>query len=116
MAWSSRRGGPSQQEFPERVGRRVAILGRILRFVLWLMLATLLVRKLFGWLARDAQLPATRIAPPQSGQPLHRDPICGTFVAPGISRTVEHAGQVHHFCSAECRAQFIAAHRLQLTA
>jgi YHS domain-containing protein len=84
--------------------------------VLWLILATWLARKLFGWLARDAKRPTPRTAPPESGQALHRDPICGTFVAPGISRTLEHAGQVHHFCSAECRAEFIAAHRLQLTA
>jgi YHS domain-containing protein len=94
----------------------VAILGRILRFVLWLLVATWLVRRLFGWLAHNAKGPAAGTAPPESGQSLHRDPVCGTFVAAGISRTLEHAGQVHHFCSAECRARFIAAHRLQLSA
>jgi len=37
---------------------------------------------------------------------LHKDPICGTFVSPEISFTLEHAGQTIHFCSAECRARY----------
>jgi YHS domain-containing protein len=37
---------------------------------------------------------------------LRRDPVCGIFVSPEISLTLEQSGQVHHFCSAECREQF----------
>src|ERR1700730_18329001 len=33
---------------------------------------------------------------------LHRDPWCGTHVLPEISFPLEQAGQVVHFCSAEC--------------
>ena len=94
----------------------MAILGRILRFVLWLLLATWLARKVLGWLFGKAQPPEPRSAPSSSAGSLQRDPICGTYVAPKISRTVEHAGQLHHFCSAECRARFNAAHRLQISA
>ena len=93
----------------------MAILGRILRFVLWLLLATWLVRKVLGWLGGNSDQPAPRSAPSRSAGALQRDPICGTYVSPEISQTLEHAGQVHHFCSAECRARFIAAHRLQIS-
>jgi len=37
---------------------------------------------------------------------LRRDPVCGMFVSPEISFTLEQAGQVHHFCSDECRERF----------
>ena len=37
---------------------------------------------------------------------LHRDPWCGTYVSPEISFPLEQAGQVLHFCSAECRARY----------
>ena len=41
-----------------------------------------------------------------SAIPLHRDPWCGTYVSPEISFPMEQAGQVLHFCSAECRARY----------
>jgi YHS domain-containing protein len=94
----------------------VAILGRILRFVLWLLVATWLVRKIVGWLSRDAKRPAPTSVPPQTTRHLFRDPVCGTYVASEISRTYEHAGQVFHFCSAECRARFVDAQRPALSA
>ena len=37
---------------------------------------------------------------------LHRDPWCGTHVLPEISFPLEQAGQVVHFCSAECRTRY----------
>jgi YHS domain-containing protein len=94
----------------------VAILGRILRFVLWLLLATWLARKLLGWLFGNSHQPEPRNVPPASGRQLYRDPVCGTHVAPEISQTIEYAGQQYHFCSAECRARFLEARRLQASA
>ncbi len=45
-----------------------------------------------------------------------RDPVCGMTVDPQTSlHVVEHVGHVHHFCSAGCRAKFIAAPDLYLT-
>jgi YHS domain-containing protein len=41
-----------------------------------------------------------------SAIPLHRDPWCGVYVSPEISFPLEQAGQVLHFCSAECRARY----------
>ena len=37
---------------------------------------------------------------------LVRDPVCGTFVAPGAALSLTSAGRVHYFCSEECRAKF----------
>jgi YHS domain-containing protein len=43
--------------------------------------------------------------------PLHRDPLCGTHISPEISFPLEQAGQVLHFCSAECRARYVQSSR-----
>jgi YHS domain-containing protein len=40
---------------------------------------------------------------------LHRDPICGTFVADGSSLTLTRQGVTHYFCSVACRDKFQAA-------
>jgi YHS domain-containing protein len=42
----------------------------------------------------------------QQAIPLHRDPLCGTYVSPEISFPLEQPGQVLHFCSEECRTQY----------
>jgi len=83
----------------------VAILARIIQFVLWVLVATWLGRKLFRWVfGRPAQRQAVPNPEPRA---LHRDPWCGTYVSSEISHTLERAGQVHHFCSTECRERFL---------
>ena len=37
---------------------------------------------------------------------LVRDPVCGTFVAPGAAHSLASDGRTHYFCSEECRAKF----------
>ena len=37
---------------------------------------------------------------------LVRDPVCGTFVAPGAALSLASDGRTHYFCSEECRAKF----------
>ena len=37
---------------------------------------------------------------------LVRDPVCGTFVAPGTSLSLTARGATHYFCSEQCRAEF----------
>jgi len=84
----------------------VAILARLLRFIFWVVLATWLGRKLLGWLFGSAAEPDVRRASSRPRQTLHRDPVCGTYVSPEVSLKLEHNGQVHHFCSAQCRERF----------
>ncbi len=91
----------------------MAFLARIVRFLLWLIFlswATWLVRKLFAALfaapAQKASYPS-----PLVPNPLYRDPWCGTHVSREISYPLEQAGQVLHFCSAECRDRYQASQR-----
>jgi len=88
----------------------VAILARIIQFILWLILATWLGRKLLGWLFGSA-VQTPRTVPARTPQKLHRDPWCGTFVSPEISFSLEHAGQLHHFCSKDCRERYLNEQR-----
>ncbi len=44
-------------------------------------------------------------APPAPGL---KDPVCGMAVTPQSGHHVEHAGRPYYFCSAKCRAKFVA--------
>ena len=37
---------------------------------------------------------------------LVRDPVCGTFVAPGAALSLTSGGRTHYFCSEDCRVKF----------
>lgn len=85
------------------------MVDRIIRFLLWVLIlwwAVRLARWLFGWLAGKARRQQPRAEAAPQGKALRRDPVCGTYVSPEISFTLEQSGQVHHFCSAECRERF----------
>lgn len=89
----------------------MAFLARIVRFLLWLVVATWLVRTLVGALfATFAPKKVPPVSPP-APKPLFRDPWCGTHVSAEISHTLEEAGQVLHFCSAECRERYRTSQR-----
>jgi hypothetical protein len=73
-----------------------------------------LVTKLFGNFVAGAKKPQTRQAGsrkpniPLSGD-LHRDPICGTFVA-GTTAFQRQVGSEHfYYCSETCRSQHMLA-------
>ena len=40
---------------------------------------------------------------------LARDPVCGTYVAPGTALSLSAGGTTHYFCSEACRAKYRAA-------
>ena len=85
--------------------KRVSLQQRIDRWVSqglgWLM------RKLIARaLGNAGPVSAPRPTDPNSAIALHRDPWCGTYVSPEISFPLEQAGQMLHFCSAECRARY----------
>jgi len=71
-----------------------------------------LMRKLLGRIL-DSSTPASATRPDnaRSAIPLHRDPQCGTYVSPEVSFPLEQAGQMLHFCSAECRARYQNSNR-----
>ena len=45
-----------------------------------------------------------RAQPP--GVRLIRDPVCGTFVAPGSALSLTSRGATYYFCSEKCRGEF----------
>ncbi len=79
----------------------------VLRFLLWLIVATWLGRKIFGWLfGGQASEPQRQAGGTVGRRLLHRDPVCGTHVSSEISHTLMVEGVTHHFCSADCREKF----------
>jgi YHS domain-containing protein len=40
-----------------------------------------------------------------------RDPVCGVYIAPNEALSVVDQGRKVHFCSAECRQQYIVSHQ-----
>ena len=92
----------------------MTFLVRFLIFVLLVVVvawAIWLIRRVRFWLdyltGRPRGAARRRAARPEVA--LVRDPVCGMFVSPEISLTLEHSGQVHHFCSAECRERFVSS-------
>ena len=69
--------------------------------------------------AHGAHAPAGRSdrnAAPTADNPGVTDPVCGMKVDPETSKhRLEHDGHTFHFCSARCRAKFIAAPASYLT-
>jgi YHS domain-containing protein len=87
----------------ERVSLQQRIDRLVSRGLAWMMRK--LLAKALGTSGAASPKPQT-----QAGElhpvALQRDPYCGTFVSPEISFPLEQAGQVLHFCSAECRARY----------
>ena len=80
----------------------------MIRFIL-LGILILLVARAF-WRVVDGMLEAaggtTRTRARKPAVKLVRDPVCGTFVAPGNALTLSARGATHYFCSEQCRAAF----------
>lgn len=87
------------------------------RFILFALLAVILISLLrtiigvvmkgLGDFANSAQSPPQGgpkgKASPQLGGDLHRDPVCGTFVAESTPFQRRTASQVFYYCSDVCR-------------
>ena len=79
----------------------------MLRFVL-LALLFIIVGRMF-WRLVDAVIAGARGEVPGGQAPavkLVRDPVCGTYVAPGAALSTTSGERTHYFCSEECRRKF----------
>jgi YHS domain-containing protein len=76
----------------------------LLLAILILLLARAFWRLIDGILEAAGGAPRRRVRTP--GMKLVRDPVCGTFVAPGSGPSLQARGQTHYFCSEECRSRF----------
>jgi len=85
----------------------------VLRFIL-LALLLLLIARAF-WRLMDGVIEAAggttrsraKSSAKSSAVKLVRDPICGTYVAPGNALSSSAGGTLHHFCSEKCRTEFV---------
>jgi YHS domain-containing protein len=86
---------------------------RVVRFVLSLIFVSgsvWLLRRLVGWMLRDARSAAPRFGDssdtPQTtaaARRLVRDPVCGMHVDETLSIPFGEDGELLHFCSPACR-------------
>jgi len=79
---------------------RVLLIG-----VLLILVARAFWRVVDGIIAGAGGAPS-RGQQARSAVKLVRDPVCGTFVAPGTSLSLTAGGRTHHFCSEACRTKF----------
>jgi hypothetical protein len=83
-------------------------LSRFFYFIFWAILlggvVALLRQRMRSFVHRR---PDAKASAPPKPVPLYRDPYCGVYVSPEVSFPAPHAGQVLHFCSAECRDRYL---------
>jgi uncharacterized protein len=77
----------------------------ILLAILFIVVARIFWRVFDGVIA-GARTPSHSPRPPASAVKLVRDPVCGTFVAPGTALSLTASGSTHYFCSDACRESF----------
>jgi YHS domain-containing protein len=80
----------------------------VARFILLTILLILVARAF--WRVVDGVIEAaggrTQRGTPSTSVKLVRDPVCGTYVAPGTALSLTARGQTQYFCSEKCRAEF----------
>ena len=81
----------------------------LLRFVLLAILIVMIARVF--WRVIDGVMEAAGGASSRDrgrspAVKLVRDPVCGTYVAPGAALSLTSGGSTHYFCSEQCRATF----------
>ena len=79
----------------------------MIRLLVWLILASLVLRgliRLLRGIAEGLQGPPAPKLPP--AVPLVRDPVCGMFVVPGTALSSGTGAQTKYFCSEDCRRAY----------
>ena len=80
------------------------------RFLVWAVLVLVVwraVRRLLAGIAQGVSTPRPRPpAPPDKGELMVRDPVCGTFVLPSRAVALRDKTGTHHFCSDACRQAY----------
>lgn len=88
----------------------MGFLGRILRFLFWVLIVSWALRLLGRAIGRAKAGPAERdranSEPAGGGKRLVKDPVCGLHVAEELALPLYANGEVVHFCSEDCRARY----------
>ena len=89
----------------------MGFLGRIVRFLFWVLVLSWAVKLLGRAIGGAAKSPRQA---PEGGMPdalaggkrLVKDPVCGMHMAEELALPLEANGEVLHFCSQDCRAKY----------
>ena len=79
------------------------------RFLVWALLLLVVwraLRSLISGIVQGASSPPPAAGPPEKGELMVRDPVCGTFVLPSRSVSMRDRRGTHHFCSDRCRQAY----------
>jgi len=80
------------------------------RFLIWSLLLLVVwraLRTLIAGIVQGASAPPPPPpGPPEKGELMVRDPVCGTFVLPSRSVSMRDRSGTHHFCSDRCRQTY----------
>ena len=79
------------------------VFGWLIRFLVVMLLVRLVWMFVTGLVEGAARRP--QVAPRES-VPLVRDPVCGTFIDRARALTTRRKGEMHYFCSENCRTAF----------
>ena len=97
-------------------------IARVFRFLFWLLVVSwsvALLKKLVAWMLRGATQQNADSASQQdpeisrrqgavgTSRRLVRDPVCGAHVAEVLAIPLREGGQLVHFCSVQCRDQYL---------
>ena len=96
-------------------------LGRVLRFVFWVVVlswSVALLRRLVAWMLRGGTSASAPAGAPGAdvtgssevvgmGRKLVRDPVCGVHVAEVLSIPLRQGSETWHFCSVGCRDAYL---------
>jgi YHS domain-containing protein len=80
----------------------------VIRFILLAILIVIIARAF--WRLLDGIMEAaggtSRSRGKTPAMKLARDPVCGTYVAPGTALSLQARGETYFFCSEQCRSEF----------
>ena len=96
-------------------------IARVFRFLFWLLVVSwsvALLKKLVAWMLRGATQNAQSASQQEpeiyggqstvgASRGLVRDPVCGAHVAEVLAIPLREGGQLVHFCSVQCRDQYL---------
>jgi YHS domain-containing protein len=94
----------------------MTFIGRILRYLFWLLVVSWIVallRRLMQRMEREAAKsgPHIDVSTDTQGRKLVRDPVCGMHVAEVLAIPLRQEGELLHFCSAACRDKYLSETR-----
>src|SRR5208282_3156576 len=90
----------------------MTFIGRMLRFLFWVVVVSwslAILRRIVGRMIGAGVQPNPQPDMPKdaANQKLVRDPVCGMHVAEGLALPLKQGAEILHFCSAECRENYL---------